>query len=141
MNIFLTAAFLALASNRLVEAFAAPVRKKWPELDLWFLVYVAWLVGGALSYLSGINLFTELVPTLPPWLGQAVTALVVGGGSNLIHDVFNRTPTNTLTATTTTPGTMTATVQTDAPGPISESRGLGGWPPKSPDRPIKEPRL
>lgn len=90
MELFVTALFLSVASNRIVEAFVAPVKQKWPALDLWWLVYVTWVAGGALSYLAGINLFSAVVPALPPIAGQVLTALVVGGGSNLLHDLFDR---------------------------------------------------
>lgn len=90
MELFVTALFLSVASNRLVEAFVAPIKQKWPALDLWWLVYVTWLVGGGLSYLAGINLFAEVVPALPLLAGQVLTALVVGGGSNLLHDLFDK---------------------------------------------------
>jgi len=90
MDTFITASFLALAANRIVEAVVAPVKLKWPTLDLWWLMYATWALGGALAYVSGLNLFAEPLPGLAPVVGQVLTALVVGGGSNLLHDVFQR---------------------------------------------------
>ncbi len=107
-----TAFFLAIAANRIVEAFVAPVRKRWPALDLWWLVYVTWIVGGVISYLAGINLFAELVPGLPPLAGQVLTALVVGGGSNLLHDLFDK-PTTQVTTAASVPTTVV--VKTEPP--------------------------
>jgi hypothetical protein len=84
----IAATFLAIATNRIVEAFVAPVKKKWPTLDLWWVIYVAWIVGGLLSYESGLNLVSEVLPKLNPDVGAVLTAVVVGGGANLIAQVF-----------------------------------------------------
>jgi hypothetical protein len=80
------AVFLATITNRLVEAVVAPVKQKYPSLDLWYLIYVAWVVGGLLAWLSGVNLFAEYLPS--ELAGRILTAIVVGGGANLIADVF-----------------------------------------------------
>jgi hypothetical protein len=111
--------FLALVTERIVAAIVAPVKQKWPDVDLWWLIYVAWLLGGVLAYAAGINLLLTLVPTLDPLFGRILTAIVVGGGANLIHDIFKRQPTTTITAKTESAGTITATVKTDLP-PITE---------------------
>lgn len=78
---------LAVVSNRLVAGLIAPVFEKY-SLDKFWLTYVAWLVGGVLVFASGLNAFAEYLPN--PLLGQVLTALVAGGGANLIHDIFNR---------------------------------------------------
>lgn len=90
MDAFATALFLSVASNRLVEAVVAPIKLKFPALDMWWLIYVTWLVGGGLCYLAGVNLFAAMLPNV--MAGQVLTALVVGGGSNLLHDVFQKSP-------------------------------------------------
>ena len=90
MDAFITASFLSLAANRIIEAVVAPVKLKFPKLDLWWLMYMTWMLGGALAYVSGLNLFAAPLPGLAPVVGQVLTALVVGGGSNLLHDVFQR---------------------------------------------------
>lgn len=92
MNLLLSASFLALAANRIIEAVVVPLKKQYPQLDLWWLVYVAWVVGGLLSFRVGLNLFVDVLPTLPPLDGQLLTALVVGGGANLIADLFPTAP-------------------------------------------------
>ena len=83
-----TALFLSLVANRLVEAVVEPLRKKYPGLDMWWLIYVAWALGGVLSWLAKINLFAEMLPDAP-LAGLLLSAIVVGGGANLIHDIFD----------------------------------------------------
>lgn len=112
--------FLALATERIVAAIVAPIKKKWPDVDYWWLIYPSWILGSLLAYLAGINLLLTLVPKLDPLYGQILTAVIVGGGANLIHDIFDKSPTTTLTATSESAGTMTATVRTYAP-PIEKS--------------------
>jgi hypothetical protein len=78
--------FLASANFALVNYLADPVRQKWPELDLWWLVYVSLATGIALSWVSGANLYTDFIAdTLA---SRIVTALTIGGGSNLVYAVF-----------------------------------------------------
>jgi Na+/melibiose symporter-like transporter len=86
MDTLATAFFLSLAANRIIEAVVTPLRAKFPQLDLWWLVYVAWVVGGVLAFFAGINLFESFFTD--PTVGKLLTAIVVGGGSNLIADVF-----------------------------------------------------
>ncbi len=88
MDLIATALFLALAANRVIEAFVAPIKQRYPKLDLWWLIYVSWVGGGALSFAAGVNLFATLLPSLNPTVGLVLTALVVGGGANLISDLF-----------------------------------------------------
>ena len=90
MEAFTIALFLSVAANRIIEAVLAPVKIKFPAADLWWVVYLTWVLGGALAYLAGLNLFTEQLPALNPVIGQVLTSLVVGGGSNLLHDVFQK---------------------------------------------------
>lgn len=109
MDLIATALFLALVSNRLIEAFVAPIKQKFPKADLWWLVYVAWVVGGALSFAAGVNLFATLLPSLNATVGLVLTALVVGGGANLISDLFP------------TPHTLDLIGSIDPPAPTTET--------------------
>ena len=59
-----------------------------PNLDRWWLIYVGLAAGGLLSWFCGLNLFA-LLP-IPPVVGMVLTALLVGGGSPLIHVVVNK---------------------------------------------------
>lgn len=86
-NPLIKALFLSLLVNRIVEGIAQPIRKQWPKLSLWWLIYVAWLVGGVLAFLANINLVPELFPD--PLVGRVVSAVIIGGGANLIKSIFN----------------------------------------------------
>lgn len=81
------ALFLALVTNRIIQALVEPVKLKWPSVDLWWLIYVSWVFGGVLAWLANINLFTGVLPQLDPLTGRVLTAIVTGGGANLIADV------------------------------------------------------
>jgi len=134
--------FLALVTERIVAAIMAPIKVRWPNVNYWWLLYPSWLLGGLLAYAAGINLLAQLVPNLDQLFGRILTAAIVGGGANLIHDIFQRPPTTTITAKSDSAGTMTATVQTDAPQtePQLPPGKMRDWPPRvPPDRPI-EPR-
>lgn len=81
------ALLLALVANRLVEAVVAPLKKRYAEMDFWWLIYAAWGLGGVLAWFAGVNLFGANFPDYEI-VGRLLTAVVVGGGSNLIHDIF-----------------------------------------------------
>ena len=85
MDALVIAGFLAVVTNRLVDGFVKPIFDKY-NLDHFWLMYIAWAVGGALVYLSGVNLFVEYLPTA--MVGQVLTAVVAGGGANILNDVF-----------------------------------------------------
>lgn len=86
-NPLVRALFLSLLVNRIIEGVARPVRKQWPSVNLWWLIYVAWLVGGLLAFLADINLVPELFPD--PLVGRVVSAVIIGGGANLIKSIFS----------------------------------------------------
>jgi hypothetical protein len=117
------ALFLSVVANRLIEALKAPIIQKYPNLDLWWLIYVSWVVGAALAWLAQINLFALLIPNLDPLAGRILSAIVIGGGSNLINDIFSKA----------SPAVMTTIIPTtDRPVPAGQyeriakeiSRGL-----------------
>ena len=80
--------FLAVANKAIIDYLVAPVRQKWPDIDLWFLVYVALATGGLIGWLSGANVFAPYMPD--PFVGRVLTSILVGGGSSLIHDIFKK---------------------------------------------------
>ena len=80
--------FLAVANKAIIDYLVAPVRQKWPDIDLWFLVYVALATGGLIGWLSQANVFAAYMPD--PLVGRILTSIVVGGGSSLIHDIFKK---------------------------------------------------
>lgn len=80
------ALFLAVANQAIVDALANPIRKKYPNLDMWWLFYVSLATGFVIGWFSGVNIFDGYIDGL---LGQIMTALCVGGGASLIHDIFD----------------------------------------------------
>lgn len=82
------AAFLALAAKSIADGLLEPINQKFPNMDLWWMVYIEWVLGGALAFLAGVNLFSAVLPNA--LAGQILTAIVVGGGAKLIFKVFNK---------------------------------------------------
>jgi hypothetical protein len=86
-------AFLIIASNRIVEGLCKPLFQRFKWDDFW-LMYVSWGVGGLLTALGEINLFVTVLPeviwgVLPGRIvGIVLSALVAGGGANLINDLL-----------------------------------------------------
>jgi hypothetical protein len=74
---------LAIITERTVEYFASPIWEHF-KLNRAWLMYVAAIAGITLSVLAQVNMFGEY---LPGPVGIALTGILVGGGSNLIHDV------------------------------------------------------
>lgn len=83
-----TALLLAVANKSIVDFLAAPVRQKFPELDLWFLVYVSLATGAVIAWFGEVNVFEAIVPNV--LLGRILSCILVGGGASLIHDIFDR---------------------------------------------------
>lgn len=75
---------LAVIANRLVEAIFEPLLDRITIDHLW-LKYIAWLLAAILVYFTGANLFESVIPNAV--VGQILTALVSGGGANLLHDL------------------------------------------------------
>jgi hypothetical protein len=81
------AVFLSTVANRLVEGLIRPVWLRF-KLDKLWLMYIAWGVAGLLVFLGRVNLLADVIPD--PLTGQILTALVCGGGANLIRDLFGQ---------------------------------------------------
>jgi hypothetical protein len=75
--------FMVLA-NRLVSMLITPLFDKF-DWDKVVLMYVAWVISGVLVFLAGVNLFEALIPNA--LIGKILTAIVAGGGANLLHDL------------------------------------------------------
>ena len=88
MNTLASGLFLAVVNMAIINYLAAPVREKKPKFDLWFLVYVALITGFLISWFAGVNLFADQI--VNELLGRILSGILVGGGSSLIHDVFDR---------------------------------------------------
>lgn len=80
--------FLAAVNTALVNYLAEPVRQRWPDLDLWWLLYVALATGFVISWFADVNLFAATIEH--EVLGRVLSGLFVGGGSSLIHNVFDQ---------------------------------------------------
>ena len=76
---------LALLNMGIVDYLAEPVKKKFPEVDYWWLRYVSLATGIAISMVSGLNAF----PPLQPLVGGILTGILVGGGSKIIYDLLD----------------------------------------------------
>lgn len=89
MDALTQAIFLATVNNRLIEYFVSPLFEAyWPDGRRW-LLYVAALTGGLLSFLAGIDLLAAAGVDLGQPANLIVSAVIVGGGANLIHDVLS----------------------------------------------------
>ena len=91
MNAVVIALFLSLAANRIIEALIRPIKEQLAasgkEISWWWLIYVSWVFGGALAWLAGLHLFEAYLPGYPI-VDRVLTAIVVGGGANLINGIF-----------------------------------------------------
>ncbi len=82
------ALLLAVTNSKIVDYVAEPVRKKFPNADLWWLVYVSLVTGACIGWFGEINLFADIVPNV--LLGRVLSSVLIGGGASLIHDVFDK---------------------------------------------------
>lgn len=80
--------FLSAVNTAVVNYLAEPVRRRWPEADLWWLLYAALATGFTISWFGGVNLFEAYVAN--ELLGRILSGILVGGGSSLIHNVFDQ---------------------------------------------------
>ena len=81
------ALLLAIANQKIIDYLFAPVRQKFPDLDMWWVLYVALASGFALGWFSEVNLFAQYIPAVTA--GRVISAVLVGGGASLIHDIFD----------------------------------------------------
>jgi len=90
-QIVLFAGFLALALERLTELLIVPFLKRVGQE--WLTPYLAAVVGVAAALSFGIDLFSPIAQSLGlevayPVAGGVCSVLVMGGGSNLLHDLW-----------------------------------------------------
>ena len=88
ISVFATGLFLSVANQKVIDYLFNPVKRKYPDVDFWWLVYVALGTGAVLAWFSQVNLFTIYVPD--PLVGRLLSCVVVGGGSSLINDIFKK---------------------------------------------------
>jgi len=78
--------FMVLA-NRLIAALVTPLFEKY-NWDKYWLMYASWVLSGILVWLAGVNLFAAFIPS--ELIGKILTAVVAGGGANLLHDLTDK---------------------------------------------------
>ena len=78
---------MMVLANRLVAMLVTPIFEKY-SLDKFWLAYPAWILAGVFVWFTGVNLFASFIPNA--LIGQILTAIVAGGGSNLLHDLTDR---------------------------------------------------
>ncbi len=78
---------MMVLANRLVAALVTPLFDKY-GWDKFWLMYPAWVLAGVLVWLTGVNLFAAYIPN--ELIGKILTAIVAGGGSNLLHDLTDK---------------------------------------------------
>jgi hypothetical protein len=92
-QVIVQAAFLIIVANRLVEGLMRPLFQRF-TWDAFWLMYVSWAVGGVLVALGEVNLFQTVLPqriwgVLPGRVvGIVLSAIVAGGGANLVNDLL-----------------------------------------------------
>lgn len=87
MDVLATGIFLATANKMLIDYLFEPVKRRYPDVDFFWLLYVALATGAAIAWFAEVNLFASVVAN--ETLGRVLSALFVGGGSSLIHDLFD----------------------------------------------------
>jgi len=88
MEIIASVTFLAVANKAFVDYIAEPIRQKYPDIDLWWLMYVALVTGTLLGWFAVGDLFSDYVTD--PTVSKALTALTVGGGTGIINKLFGK---------------------------------------------------
>ena len=78
---------MMVLANRLVAALVTPLWDKY-GWDKFWLMYPAWILAGVFVWFTGVNLFASFIPN--QLIGQILTAIVAGGGSNLLHDLTDK---------------------------------------------------
>lgn len=78
---------MMVLANRLVEMLVTPLFDKY-NWDKFWLMYPAWILSGVLVLVTGLNLFGAYIPN--ELIGKILTAIVAGGGANLLHDLTDQ---------------------------------------------------
>jgi hypothetical protein len=79
---------LAFIVEVLVEHLVGkPMEVAVPGVDRWWLIYVALVIGGALGWFAQVSIFDGLLPMM---VGRILTAILIGGGSPVVHVVVKK---------------------------------------------------
>jgi hypothetical protein len=84
------ATLLATVNSTLIDMLKAPLVQRFPNLDLWWFVYVNVVTGFLIGWFAVVNLFVGVVPN--ETLGRILSSLLIGGGATLIYKVFKKAP-------------------------------------------------
>lgn len=98
-SVLTLALFLALVVERVIEFVIKPLVESLAKAAGWdmekvgaVIPYIAAVLGAAVAWGFGLDLFADLAAAagLSPaaWFTRALTAVVVAGGSNLLHDLW-----------------------------------------------------
>jgi len=89
LGVFGAAIVAAFVVERLVAALITPVYEH-TGWDRFSLIYVAWGIGSALAWATGLNALPVFAAA--PVVGRILTCMVVGLGSSFIYDLVDKTP-------------------------------------------------
>ena len=84
----IAAALLAVTNTALVDYIKRPIQQRFPKLDLWWFIYISLVTGFAIGWFANINMFADVVDEVI--LGRILTAILIGGGSDLLYKVFKK---------------------------------------------------
>jgi hypothetical protein len=88
LDVFAVAALLATCNKALIDYLFAPLHKRFANVDFWWKQYVALITGGLIGWFAVGDMFANYVTE--PLVSQALTAVLIGGGSGLINRVFGK---------------------------------------------------
>ena len=93
-QVVLFAGFLSLVLERLTELLIKPALTRLMDGRwVWLTPYLAGLLGVLTAVALGLDLLEPIARSLGlvvvwPLFGEILTGLVIGGGSNLLHDIW-----------------------------------------------------
>jgi len=116
------AVFLATLNKALLDLVAAPLRRRNPQLDLWWFDYLALATGMLLAWIFNVNLLAALGGGEPARIaGLILTGLVIGGGTGLVNVLFAGVQGRAASS-------GRGLVQSDmAPGVVVHRQNVAGW--------------
>lgn len=82
---------LVVLVNRIVAGLFTPAIEAL-KIDKVWLMYMSWVAAAFIIFSTGLNLFAAIIDA--PLIGQLLTAVSVGGGANILHDVSHVAPDN-----------------------------------------------
>ena len=86
-DVLAKALLLATVNSWLVDFMIAPVKKAKPEINYWWLPYVALVSGGLMAWFGDVNLLVGIVEN--QIFGTLITGVAIGGGAKQIHEWFD----------------------------------------------------